>query len=53
MQSQTLGFKFDFAFKDSQSKSHQDITRDAILQTTVDVCEFQAQTQGKDFVKVN
>ncbi|XP_062852457.1 von Willebrand factor A domain-containing protein 7-like [Trichomycterus rosablanca] len=55
MQSQTLGFKFDFIFfrKDPLSKSHQDITRDAILQTTVEVCEFQAIKLGNDFVMPN
>ncbi|XP_062852458.1 von Willebrand factor A domain-containing protein 7-like [Trichomycterus rosablanca] len=55
MQSQTLAFKLDFIFseKDPLSKSHQNITRDAILQTTVEVCEFQALKIGKDFVKPN
>lgn len=49
MTSQSLAFKF-FG---SGSKTHHDITRDAILQTTADICKFQANQAGKDFVMVN
>ncbi|XP_060782511.1 von Willebrand factor A domain-containing protein 7-like [Neoarius graeffei] len=34
------------------SKTHRDITVDAILQTTADVCKFQAQQAGNNFVMV-
>ncbi|KAK2852313.1 hypothetical protein Q7C36_007514 [Tachysurus vachellii] len=34
----------------SKSKKHQDITRDAILQTTADVCKQQALNKGQNFV---
>ncbi|KAK3572594.1 hypothetical protein QTP86_000406 [Hemibagrus guttatus] len=34
----------------TKSKSHQDITRDAILQVTADVCKLRALQQGQDFV---
>ncbi|XP_058236777.1 von Willebrand factor A domain-containing protein 7-like [Hemibagrus wyckioides] len=34
----------------TKSKKHQDITRDAILQTTADVCKLRALNQGRDFL---
>lgn len=37
----------------SKSKRHQDITRDAILQTTADVCRLQALQDRRDFLLVN
>ncbi|KAB5581390.1 hypothetical protein PHYPO_G00175100 [Pangasianodon hypophthalmus] len=46
MTSQTLAFMSLL----SKSKTHQDITRDAILQTTVDICRSQALKNGKVFV---
>lgn len=49
MTSQLLAFKL---WK-SGSKTHHDITQDAILQTAADVCRLKAQQEGKDFVMVN
>ncbi|XP_017319799.1 von Willebrand factor A domain-containing protein 7 [Ictalurus punctatus] len=43
---QSLGFKL----LGRESKTHQDITRDAILQTTADICRSRALKEGKDFV---
>lgn len=37
----------------SKSKTHQDITNDAILQTTADICRSRALEEGRDFVLVN
>lgn len=37
----------------SKTKMHQDITRDAILQATADVCKLQALQKGQNFVLVN
>ncbi|XP_027023495.2 von Willebrand factor A domain-containing protein 7-like [Tachysurus fulvidraco] len=34
----------------TKSKKHQDITHDAILQTTADVCKLQVLQQGRDIV---
>lgn len=55
IQSQTLSFMIDIPFlnKDLQSRSHRDITRDAILQATVEVCKFQGHKLGRDFVMVS
>lgn len=49
MTSQSLAFKL----LKKDSKTHHDITRDAILQTTADVCKFKAHQEGNDFVMVN
>ncbi|XP_053478045.1 von Willebrand factor A domain-containing protein 7-like [Ictalurus furcatus] len=46
MTSQTLAFKILW----SNSKKHQDITRDAILQTTADICRLRALQEGQSFV---
>ncbi|XP_053478034.1 von Willebrand factor A domain-containing protein 7-like [Ictalurus furcatus] len=46
MASQTLAFMPLW----SRSKKHQDITREAILQATADVCKSQALQEGRDFV---
>ncbi|KAM9476982.1 von Willebrand factor A domain-containing protein 7-like [Clarias gariepinus] len=43
--SQTLAFKTFW----TESKKHQDITREAILQTTADVCKFQALQEGQNY----
>lgn len=48
MTGHTLAFKL----WQSDSKTHQDITHDAILQTTADVCQFKANQEGNDFVMV-
>lgn len=54
MTSQSLAFyPLHFKFWESGSRTHQDITRDAILQTTANICKFQANQAGKDFVMVN
>lgn len=49
MTSQSLAFQL---WK-SNSQTHLDITRNAILQTTADVCKFKAYQQEIDFVMVN
>ncbi|XP_053478035.1 von Willebrand factor A domain-containing protein 7-like isoform X1 [Ictalurus furcatus] len=46
MASQTLTFMPLF----SKSKTHQDITSDAILQTTADICKSRALREGRSFV---
>ncbi|KAM9476981.1 von Willebrand factor A domain-containing protein 7-like [Clarias gariepinus] len=45
MTSQTLAF----VHFQSTSKTHQDITRDAILQTTADICKFLTDLRGQKF----
>ncbi|XP_060729093.1 von Willebrand factor A domain-containing protein 7-like [Tachysurus vachellii] len=45
MTSQTLTFKILI----TSSKKHQDITRDAILQTTANICRSQAIQEGRNF----
>ncbi|KAL7889413.1 hypothetical protein AOLI_G00016710 [Acnodon oligacanthus] len=49
MQSQTWAF-MPFAFLSSSSVTHKEITRAAILNTTVQLCRSQALSQGRDFV---
>lgn len=49
MTSQTLAF----LSLSPKSKTHQDITRNAILQTTVDVCRSRALQDGKHLVLVS
>ncbi|XP_026795889.3 von Willebrand factor A domain-containing protein 7-like [Pangasianodon hypophthalmus] len=46
MTSQSLAFEI----LSTKSKKHQDITRDAILQTTADICRSQALQEGRNFV---
>ncbi|KAK3554502.1 hypothetical protein QTP70_024408 [Hemibagrus guttatus] len=46
MTSQTLTFQI----LKSSSKIHQDITHDAILQTTANICRSRALQQGRNFV---
>lgn len=47
--------KGNLAFKTlwTSSMKHQQITQEAILQTTSEVCRTQALRQGKDFVLVS
>ncbi|XP_026795878.3 von Willebrand factor A domain-containing protein 7-like [Pangasianodon hypophthalmus] len=46
MASQTLAFMPLL----SKSRTHKDITRDAILQTTADICKSRALQEGRNFV---
>ncbi|XP_047667869.1 von Willebrand factor A domain-containing protein 7-like isoform X2 [Tachysurus fulvidraco] len=47
MTSQTLTFKILW----TKSKTHQDITRDAVLQTIVDICRLRMLQMGQNFVE--